>query len=316
MMAKEEKKKKKNKFNPEKYIDLNPTLSEDELEDSFLDERAPLSIQQRRARGRTMRRYKGKMKNARRRAARRKASPEKLKARARKRAREIMRSRLSGGKKYNDMSLSQKVQLDKRLHRIPDATIDRIAKRQLPKVRAAERDRLSRVRGASKNEDLDMLFSNFLFERRIHPPKRYHQAFTKEGKVKTDRRFKFFRKDAEEINSDFLEKTKELMHTVESFVQNSDDPSRREQGTDSLRDILKNGTPGQNFESYFNSEIENTYGDFKLGSRVRFSSHSMDMGNSEINIEGTIVGTNTSFLRVRDDRGILYHVRHSNASEI
>jgi nicotinic acid mononucleotide adenylyltransferase len=327
------------------------------LSEEALDERAPLTIQQRRARGRTMRRLKTRMQAARKRSARKKASTEKLKARARKKARNIIRDRLAGGKKYSDMSPSEKVQLDKRLHRIPDAAISRIATRQLPQVRRAEMDRLARMRGGgTKNESLDLSFTNFLFERRICPPKKPHMAMTKEGKVKFDRRFKFFRKEAQtELDESFIEEAVELMGLVESFIgeqsamertreqirrekettkarhermkdaarrtdqaqrNESADPANREQGTDSLVKIYKKDTPGQKQESYFDSEIPNSFGDFRKGSRVSFSSHSMDMADDDTEKEGTVVGSTLQHLRVRDDDGILYRVRHTDAELI
>lgn len=131
----------------------------------ILDERAPLSVQQRKARGRTMRRYKSRIAMARKRAAKKKASPEKLKSRARKKARQILKDRLAAGKKYSEMTPAEKVQLDKRLLRVPDAVISRIAKRQLPDVRKGELARLARVRGASNSNNesvIDEAFSMFL----------------------------------------------------------------------------------------------------------------------------------------------------------
>jgi nicotinic acid mononucleotide adenylyltransferase len=341
------------------YDDLRQHMGLDEelVSEETLDERAPLTIQQRRARGRTMRRLKTRMKTARKRASRKKASTEKLKTRARKKARNIIRDRLAGGKKYSEMSPSEKVQLDKRLHRIPDTVISRIATRQLPQVRRAEMDRLARIRGGdSKNESFDSVFENFLFERRICPPKKPHMAMTKEGKVKFDRRFKFFRKEAQtELDESFIEEAAELMNTVELFMseqtamerareqirrekesakarhermkdaarrtdQNqrneSADPADREQGTDSLVKIYKKDTPGQKQESYFGSEIPNTFGDFRKGTRVSFSSHSMDMADDGTEKEGTVVGSTVQHLRVRDDDGILYRVRHNDATLI
>jgi nicotinic acid mononucleotide adenylyltransferase len=423
------------------YDDLRQYMGLDEefVSEETLDERAPLTIQQRRARGRTMRRLKTRMKTARKIASRKKASTEKLKIRARKKARNLIRDRLAGGKKYSDMSPSEKVQLDKRLHRIPDAAINRIATRQLPQVRRAEMERLARVRGGdSKNESLDSVFENFLFERRECPPKRPHMAMTKEGKVKFDRRFKFFRKEAQteldesklndlvwaknvikpgatrtitkkynpgdkvkyaggistvikhddkgfvtlsnpnwsknrvvphtaiktineeakvqtELDESFIEEATELMNIVEVFIseqtamertkeqirrekestkarhdrmkdaarrteQNqrneSADPADREQGTDSLVKIYKKDTPGQKQESYFTGDIPNSFGDFRKGSRVSFSSHSMDMADDDTEKEGTVVGSTVQYLRVRDDDGILYRVRHNDATLI
>lgn len=109
-----------------------------------LGESFALSIAQRRRRAQVMRKYKGKIAAARRRASRRKASPEKLKARAKRKARDLIRQRFTAGQNYGSMGDAQKVQVDKRLARIPDSVIARIAQRQLPKVRQAEQERMIR----------------------------------------------------------------------------------------------------------------------------------------------------------------------------
>jgi len=314
-----------------------------------LDERQALNVQQRRARGRTMRRYKSKLAAARRRARRRKASPDKLKQRARKKARALIRQRFLQGRNYNELSAAEKMQVDKRVLRIPDTIISRIATRQLPKVRQAEMQRLSTLAsgGSTKKESFNEAFESFLNERRECPPKRNHMAFTKEGKVKFDRRFKFFRKSLDE---DFMDDARDLMEEVEYFVENekldkskddpcwkgyvqlgmkkkgkgevpncvpmeSSNPADREEGTDSLVRIYKKDTPGQNrTESYYDSTIPAfDFRDFERGSRVKFTSHSMDMADDGSEKEGTVVGSNVQHLRVRSDDGMLYKVRHADA---
>lgn len=395
------KKTKKKRIDGSKFIDLNPTVNENDdivEEEVNLDERAPLSLTQRRQRGRTMRRYKNKIAMAKKRAQRRKASPEKLKIRARKRARDIIRKRLAQGKKYSEMSPAEKIQLDKRLQRIPDTAISRIATRQLPQVRKAEMERLAKARGGgTKKESIDEAFEEFLNERRECPPKRMHMAMTKEGKVKFDKRFKFFRKkNPDELEESFgliIETAEDLMEVVENmfgettalqrtqdqirreresakqrhnrlrdaarrrdqiaranestlekddedpcwdgYVQlgtkmkngkevpncvpknESSDPYDREEGTDSLVSIYKKETPGQKHEAYHNiSNVEGNYGSFRLGARVRFDAHSIDMADGEETREGTVIGTNIKHLRVRDDEGRLYKVRHNDAELI
>jgi phosphopantetheine adenylyltransferase len=298
------------------YDELRTNMGIVEEVDENLEERAPLSISQRKARGRTMRRYSKRIAMAKKRAARRKASPEKLKIRARKKAREILRTKLAAGKKYSEMTPAEKVQLDKRLLRVPATTLDRIATRQLPSVRKGELERLAKVRGGSgsetkkANESLDERFEAMLGEMRLYPMKRFHTALTKEGKVKFDGRFKLFRKkpELEEMfNEEFLEEAKQLMDLVDKS-----NPENREYGTDSLVDILKKDTPGQN-EDYYDTRIESDFGEFSLGSRVRFVNHSMDMVGDDSEKRGTVVGTNVRHLRVRDAVGMLYLVRHSDA---
>ena len=196
-----------------------------------LNERAPLNLQQRRARGRTMRRLKNRMKHARKRAARRKANPEKLKMRARKKARLVIRKRLSAGKSYGDMSPAEKMQLDRRLLRIPDSVITRIATRQLPLVRRAEIERLARVRnaGVAKKESFDSLFEKYMDDKveddvktKTSPhTKRYHQLFKKEGTVNIDKRFKIY-KQPEKITESFLEEAESLMDKVDFMVESTE----------------------------------------------------------------------------------------------
>jgi hypothetical protein len=297
-----------------KELRINMGLEEQLDEEDTLDERAPLTIQQRRQRGRTMRRYKNKIAAARKRMKRRKASTEKLKARAKRKARNMIRARLAGGAdNIKDLSPAQKVQLDKRLHRIPDAAINRIAMRQLPSVRRAEMDRLARLSGGgTKKENLDTSFEQFISERRECPPKRVHMAMTKEGKVKFDKRFKFFRKEPVKLDENFMEDTISLMKITENLVlENKLNPDNREQGTDNLVQILKKDTPGQNTESYFDSNISSDLGIFRKGSRVSFTAHSLDMSDN-IEKEGIVVGSNTQHLRVRSDDGTLYKVNKPN----
>jgi hypothetical protein len=169
----------------------------EELEEETLMERPQLSIAQRRKRGLVMKRYKTKIAAARKRAARRKAPPEKLKKRAQRRALEFMRQRLMKGKKYSEMSPAEKVALDKRLARVPQRVIDRIARRLIPQVRQAEMERLKRVLSGPKNESIDSLFENVFTERTVKPqdpdvkdmpgsqPKGYYRGVKKS--VKDDR---------------------------------------------------------------------------------------------------------------------------------
>jgi hypothetical protein len=436
----------------------NMGLEEETIAEETLDEKAPLDIQQRRQRARTMKRYASRIARARERAAKRKASPEKLKVRARRKAREILRKKFMQNRNYDEMSPTEKIQLDKRLMRVPDSTINRIATRQLPAVRKAEMERLAALRASKddeKNESLDSKFNNFLsndlneaFEsflaesparyhsgvadstaekRKAHfnkgaekhwddpsayekapgdataetkpskYTKRYHQLFTKEGTVKHDKRFKFNRKrenpyfkeleesadtalekKAEEtgisksilqqvynrgvaawrtghrpgttpeqwgfarVNSfatggktqktadadlwakhkgkseSFLDDAMSLMEAVEAFVETIDkkDPKNREYGTDSLVKILKDDTPGQKNEAYFDGDVGASFGNFNRGAKVRFTAHSLDMADGDGVKEGTVVGSTVQHLRVRSEDGMLYKVRHKDAELI
>lgn len=318
-----------------KNMGLEESVSE-ELEESTLEEKAPLTIQQRRQRAMTMKRYASRIARARERAQKRKASPEKLKVRARRKAKEILRQKILKQRSYKELTPSEKIQVDKRLQRIPKTTLNRLATRQLPTVRKAEMERLASLRAPKanddqKNESLNGAFENFLMEMaQPQPVKRFHTLFTKEGTVKHDKRFKFNRKkenphfkELEEepsagVNESFLADAKTLMEEVESLVYEASDgykadPKNREHGTDSLVKILKGDTPGQKNEAYFDTVTPSTFGNFTRGSRVRFSAHSLDMADGGDVKEGTVVGSTVQHLRVRSDEGILYKVRHKDA---
>ena len=162
------------------------------LTEENIEERAQLNVSQRRRRGLIMKRYKTKIAAARRRARRRKASPEKLKLRAQRKALEIIRQRLSKNKSYKEMSPTEKIALDKRLARVPQTVLNRIATRQLPAVKRAETERLARVL-SPKKEDLNTAFENFIVEkedpdvghRKGSQPKDYYKGVAKS--VKDDR---------------------------------------------------------------------------------------------------------------------------------
>lgn len=93
----------------------------------------------------TMRKNKSKLKAGRKRAEKRIASPEKLKMRARKAARKALERKLLKGKTRADLSLSQRVELDKKLDS-KKALIDKMAKKLLPQIK---KDELEKKRGSS-----------------------------------------------------------------------------------------------------------------------------------------------------------------------
>jgi len=168
-----------------------------EMTEENLDERAPLDIQQRRQRARTMKRYASRISRARERAQRRKASPEKLKVRARRKAREVLRKRFLQGRSYAELATAEKMQIDKRVLRIPATVVNRIAMRQLPVVRKAEMERLAARAGggsdADKKESLNSAFENFLREA-VDSPARYHSGLAKST---AEKRHAHFEKGAE-----------------------------------------------------------------------------------------------------------------------
>jgi hypothetical protein len=107
------------------------------------------------------------------------------------------------------------------------------------------------------------------------------------------------------------------MEEVEAFVEaDKKDPENREYGTDSLVKILKDDTPGQKNEAYFDGDVGSSFGNVNRGAKVRFTAHSLDMIDGDGVKEGTVVGSTVQHLRVRSEDGMLYKVRHRDAELI
>ena len=118
-----------------------------------------LTLQQRMKRRVAMRRVKAKIKRGRRIAQRKLANPEKLKVRSSRKARELIRARLSGnkGKNYKDLPIAARIAIDKKVEK-KKKIITRIAKRMLPQVRRDEVQRLKKFRqNQSRREDIDYM---------------------------------------------------------------------------------------------------------------------------------------------------------------
>ena len=111
--------------------------------DSIDTQDEALSIAQRNKKSRIMK-AKGKM-IARKRAIamKRKASPEKMKKKAQKKARDIITKKMLKDKSKADLSQSGKEALEKRLDK-KKALIKKIAKKILPQVKKAESERMAK----------------------------------------------------------------------------------------------------------------------------------------------------------------------------
>jgi DNA primase catalytic subunit len=109
----------------------------------YLSEK-PLTPQQRIQRGRIMKRLAPKIAMKRKIAMKKKATPEKLKVRAMKQARDVVRAKFVKGKSYDELSYSEKIQLDKKVEK-KQALIKKIAKKLLPKIKKAEVERIKQV---------------------------------------------------------------------------------------------------------------------------------------------------------------------------
>ena len=123
---------KKRKYD---YASTNPPRSDDDVDEA-------LTMQQRRARARLLKRYKSRIKMGRERAKRRFASPEKLKSRARKAARMLIFKKISKDIPKSDLTFARRQEIEKRLEKpAMKKKIDRLAKKLLPKTRKAEMEK-------------------------------------------------------------------------------------------------------------------------------------------------------------------------------
>lgn len=102
-----------------------------------------LSIASRRKMARAAKRTAKKRQLKKKLLAKRPKSPEKLRNTAKKAAKTVLVKKLTGGKSYSDLSISQKQTIDNKLK---PAIIAKVAKKLLPKVRAKEKERLKRIR--------------------------------------------------------------------------------------------------------------------------------------------------------------------------
>jgi hypothetical protein len=109
----------------------------------------PLTPQQRIARGRLMKRLAPKLARKRKIAAKKKATPEKLKKRALAKARDILRAKFLKDKKYNSLSYGEKLSIDKKLAG-KTLRIKKIAKKLMPKIKKAEAERLKKLKAATE----------------------------------------------------------------------------------------------------------------------------------------------------------------------
>ena len=185
-----------------------------------------LTPAQRRKRAMTFKRSKAKIQRGREKAERRFASPEKLKTRARKKAIELLKKKIAGkqGENYASLNPAAKMAVDKKIEK-KKGSIDAIARKLLPKVKTAERERLDKVR-SNESVELDEAkviirkedgeYTTVYVNDKKHssyarklvadnvakklkqgklkefytPPKRRHMLLQKNGTVKHDMRFK------------------------------------------------------------------------------------------------------------------------------
>lgn len=107
-----------------------------------------LTQQQRRARSRQLKKYQSRIRIGQERAKRRIASPEKLKKRARKTARDQILKKITKDVPKSELTYARRQEIEKRLDTpASKAKIERLAKKLFPKIRQAE---MSKKRGGAK----------------------------------------------------------------------------------------------------------------------------------------------------------------------
>ncbi len=107
----------------------------------FVDANEALTISQRQKRKASFRKNKAKIMIARKKAAKKMASPEKLKSRAEKQARNLIIKKILKNKNKNDLSFAARGDLEKKVAK-KSAAIKKIAKKLLPMVKKADRAKM------------------------------------------------------------------------------------------------------------------------------------------------------------------------------
>ena len=189
---------------------INPSMNEEaEVLDEVLDR------MQRRKRGISMRKARFKIKRGREKAAKRTASQDVLKRRARKAAINIFKMKFAKNRRYADLSPGEKEVIDKRIAKINKRRIEQIARKLLPKVKAKERERrkASMAGGSSKNESINE--ASIKDQRILQKP---HMLLDKDKKPKVDGRFRMFKKKSvNESVEDLSAEVLDLMEATEQF---------------------------------------------------------------------------------------------------
>ena len=109
-----------------------------------------LSISQRRAVGRRMKRMKTRIARGKKIKQRRMADRTQLQKRASLMARNILTKKLSGGKQKSELNVAQKIAVAKKLEGKKNA-IRTLVRKLMPRVKKAERERLNRFRSKSSD---------------------------------------------------------------------------------------------------------------------------------------------------------------------
>ena len=115
------------------------------------DQTEALSMQQRRARSRLMKRLQAKIKRGKAKSKMRTASPEVLKKRAMKQARRMIAKKFTKCVAMSELPPARRAEIEKRLDKIKPR-IAKIAVRLIPKVRKLEKERKQNAKNKKDEE--------------------------------------------------------------------------------------------------------------------------------------------------------------------
>ena len=126
-----------------------------------------MSIATRRKMGRIAKRTAKKRQLKKKLLAKRLKTPAKIKMASQKAAKNVLVKKLTGGKSYSDLSITQKQSIDRKLK---PSIIAKVARRLLPKVRAKEKERVKRAR-QNVVQEINELGDGQRFQRESIEPK-------------------------------------------------------------------------------------------------------------------------------------------------
>jgi len=178
------------------------------IKEDLDEQKKPLSISQRKAIGRRMKRLAPKLQRIKKMKAKKMADAKTIQKRAQKAAIKLIRKKVAGqkGQNYANLSPGDKMNVD-RLVAKKSAIIQKLAKKLIPATRKKEIARLKSLRGGPKNENYDALFESVILERQDpdikdregSQPAKYHSGLAKSTKTKRDAQFQ---KGAEKDSGD------------------------------------------------------------------------------------------------------------------
>jgi cytidylate kinase len=190
-------------YNTGKSYELNMYV--EGVEESEVEE--ALNPAQRRARGIQMKKLSKKIARKKKQTMKKQASTEKLKGRAEKAARNILKKKISAGKDTDDLSYAQRQKIDDKVKKIGGAKLKTLAKKLLPQIKAKEKERIKKLRSKKEEfvdetidlkEALDSYMEGGMLDEARHAPVRImarpHRLLSADNKVKIDMRFSQYRK--------------------------------------------------------------------------------------------------------------------------